>query len=311
MKKVIVTGATGFIGSWLVQELLKYNIDTTLIVRNKQKLLPEIVCDSHLKVVEGEINSSLVDKIEDRNFDAFIHMAWSGVLPEDKNDVKLQLTNISMSISAIELAQKIGCRKFVASGTVAEYVLCDDVMNVYDRQTPNDMYGAAKASAHHFLEVRARQLEMPFVWMIIPSTFGPRRNDNNIITYTILTLLQGQKPSFGGLTQMWDFLYVGEVARAIRLICEFGKTGKIYGIGSGCHKPLRLYVEKIRDMIAPDLALGIGEKPTMTKQTFSSCVNIFELTRDTGFLPEVSFEEGIKITIEYFKKLVFEQSLKK
>lgn len=302
MKKVIVTGSTGFIGSWFVQELLKHKILVTLIVREKGKLLPEFKNDPCVNVIEGEINLSIIDKIRDKNFDAFVHMAWSGVSPEEKNDFEFQLANISLSLSAIELAKKLGSKKFVVTGTVAEHVFCDNVMDVYAQQSPNDMYGAAKVSTYYFLKVRARQLKIPLIWTIVPSTFGPRRVDNNIITYTILNLLQRKKPLYGELTQMWDFLYVGEVVRAIRLVCEFGKGGKVYGIGSGKYRPLKTYIEEIRDIIDKTLVLGIGEKSEMTKQSFSSCVDIHELTVDTGFIPQVSFEEGIRMTIEYFGK---------
>lgn len=136
--------------------------------------------------------------------------------------------------------------------------------------------------------------------MVIPSTFGERRTDNNDITYTVTTLLSGKKPLYGNLTQMWDFLYVGEVARAIRMIGEKGIPGKIYGIGLGQYKPLRAYIEEIRDIINPDLPLGIGEKPALSQQPFSSCVNIYDLIADTGFTPKISFSEGIEMTIKFF-----------
>ena len=300
MKKVIMTGATGFIGSWVMQELLNNGISTTVIVRDSSRLLRGYLDNPNLHIIEGELDSLSPAYVEDRDFDAFFHLAWGGVAPEDKNNIDLQLKNISMSLTALELASKLGCKKFIAAGTVAEYVFSKDVMDVYERQTPNDMYGAAKVSTHYFLEVRARQLNLPFIWMVIPSTFGERRTDNNIITYTIRTLLEKKKPSYGNLTQMWDFLYVGEVARAIRLIGEKGIPGKIYGIGSGQYKPLRAFIEEIRDIIDPELSLGIGERPTLSQQTFSSCVNIYDLIADTGFIPAMSFREGIKMTIKYF-----------
>ena len=137
--------------------------------------------------------------------------------------------------------------------------------------------------------------------MVIPSTFGERRHDNNIITYTITSLLKGQKPTYGNLNQMWDFLYVKEVVRAIYLIGEKGKTEKVYGIGSGEYRPLKDYIEIIRDLIDPELPLGIGDVPALSEKTFSSCVNIYDLSKDTGFIPQISFYEGIKKTIEYYK----------
>lgn len=302
LKSAIVTGGTGFIGGWLIQELLSKNISVTAIVRDKSKLSAECIQNAKLIVIEKSILEINEKDFNEKEYDCFFHLAWGGVAPESKNDIEIQLNNISMSIHALEVANKINCRRFIASGTVAEYAFCSEVMDVNAKQTPNDMYGAAKVSAHYFLEVRARMLGQPFIWIVIPSTFGERRHDNNIITYTIRSLLNKEKPKYGSLQQMWDFLYVGEVVRAIRLIGEKGKDGVTYGIGSGVYKPLRTYIEKIRDIINPDAELGIGEIPAMSSKTFSSCVNIDDLKRDTGFRPKVSFEDGIKKTIKYLEQ---------
>ena len=111
-----------------------------------------------------------------------------------------------------------------------------------------------------------------------------------------------EKPIYGDLNQMWDFLYVKDVVRAIRLVGEKGKKDKVYGIGSGEYKALREYVCRIRDVINPNLPLGIGENSSLSRRTFSSCVNNYDLKKDTGFQPEYSFEEGIARTIEYYQK---------
>ncbi len=209
-----------------------------------------------------------------------------------------------MALNALDVCNAVGCELFVSTGTVAEYALTTDVMNLYAKQSPNDMYGAAKVSAHYFLEVHARKLNQPFIWTVIPSTFGERRTDNNIITYTIKKLLCGEKPEYGNLEQMWDFLYVSEVVRALRLIGEKGKPNKVYGIGSGQYRPLCDYIKDIRNVINPSLELGIGEVPSLSKQSFSSCVNIYELIKDTGFQPEISFEAGIIKTVDYWRDLL-------
>ncbi len=303
MKRVIVTGGTGFIGSWLIQELLENQIEVTAVVRDRSRLPEEILCHHNCTIVEKPVERLTGEEFDPNGaYEAFFHLGWAGVSSEYKNEVELQLNNINMSLHALDICSRIRCGKFLAAGTVAEYVFCEDIMDVNAKQSPNDMYGAAKVSAHYFLEVRARQLGQPFIWLVIPSTFGERRDDNNIITYTIRTLLKGEKPRYGHLEQMWDFLYVAEVVRAIRLIGELGRAGRIYGIGSGKYMPLRVYIEKIRDLIDPALDLGIGELPAMSERTFSSCVNINELTEDTGFYPRIGFEEGIIKTIAYLKE---------
>lgn len=299
MRKVVITGGTGFIGSWLVKEMINNGIDVILLVRDKSK------CNytDSVGIVEYYSDEYYRLEMHDSEVEVFYHLAWEGVAPEKKNDRSIQVKNIDLSLEMLEFAQKIHAKRFIATGTVAEYAFCEDIMDVYAKQTPNDLYGASKTAAHYMLETWARNIGMPFNWVVIPSTFGEGRRDNNILTYTIRTLLKGEKPSYGYLNQMWDFLYVAEVARALKLIGEKGKPGKIYAIGSGIYKPLREYVEIIRNCINPNLLLGIGERPELSDKAFSSCVSIKELTEDTGFRPEISFENGIKKTIEYYKQI--------
>lgn len=229
MNNAIVTGGTGFIGSRLIQELLDNNIKVLAIVRNKYKLNPTIVSDKGLSVIEAPLFELHPNDIPEKyhNCDCFFHLAWDGVSPEYKNEVEIQLSNIRLAMHAIRLCSDIHCKKMIAAGTVAEYVFGNDAMNVDARQSPNDMYGAAKVSTHYFLDVLSRQLDQPFNWVVLPSTYGEGRTDNNIITYTIRMLLRGERPVYGNLEQMWDFLYVSEVARALRLIGYMGVTYRV------------------------------------------------------------------------------------
>ena len=168
MKKAIVTGATGFIGSWLAEDLLENSYDVTLIVRNKANLLKDLQEQCH--VIEKRIED--IDTPDIESCDICYHLAWGGVSSAHKNDLDIQLENIKLSLNLLEAVNKVGCQRFISTGTVAEYALCDNVMDMAARQTPNDLYGAAKVSAHYFLEVRARQLNQPFIWCVLPSTFG-------------------------------------------------------------------------------------------------------------------------------------------
>lgn len=313
MKKVILTGGTGFIGRWLIKELIENDVEVIAFVR---KLVEDPIIEGtsveYFNVFSSDKVSQIVYDSEEmisldaeavKDVDAFYHLAWGGVSSELKNDWEIQLHNIDLSVKMLDWAHSVNIPKFIAMGTVAEYSFCEGTMDVDAKQTPNDMYGATKTATHYLLETRARLIGMPFIWCVIPSTYGEGRRDNNIITYTIKTLLKGDKPSYGYLTQMWDFLYVAEVARALRFIGDKGLTKKTYAIGSGVYKPLREYIEIIRDSIDPKLELGIGDIPSYSDKVFSSCVSISELTKDTGFEPQVSFEEGIKRTIPYFKTL--------
>lgn len=299
MQKVVITGGTGFIGSWLVEDMLEQSIEVIMLVRDTRWC--KFQGRDQVTVIQYDSQEFLDLKNKDNGIDAFYHLGWGGVATQDKNDCSIQMENIAFSMKMLDYAHDIGTKKFIGIGTVAEYSFCESIMDVNAKQTPNDMYGAAKTAVHYLLETRARLLKMPFIWTVIPSTFGEGRRDNNIITYTILSLLRGEKPEFGYLTQMWDFLYVKEVVRALRYIGKKGLAEKTYAIGSGVFKPLKDYIVTIRDIIDPSLELGIGAKPALSDKVFSSCVSIYDLTKDTGFVPEISFEEGIRKTIDYYR----------
>ena len=305
MERVVLTGGTGFIGSWLVEELTSHGIETVVLVRNLDRAgQNQLFCNKNVKLIEYYSQRYQAMISEKSKVDAFYHLAWEGVSTELKNESELQLENIRFSMEMLELANVMGAKRFIATGTVAEYAFSENIMDINGRQTPNDMYGAAKTAVHYMLETRARLLKMPFNWAVVPSTFGEGRRDNNIITYTITSLLRGEKPSFGYLLQMWDFLHVKEVVRALWLIGEKGAVDKTYGIGSGVFKPLKDYIMQIRDIINPELPLGIGDIPSLSDKAFSSCVSIYDITKDTGFVPEISFEEGIRRTIPYYKAMI-------
>ena len=280
MQRVVVTGGTGFIGSWLIRELTDRDIEVVALVRAPgtfDKMTGENIQLLHSVVYDSAEYEAL--KQSNKKIDVFYHLAWAGVSSELKNECDIQLDNIRFSLQMLDYAKEINAERFIGIGTVAEYAFCESIMDVNARQTPSDMYGAAKTAAHYMLETRARMLQMPFNWTVIPSTFGEGRKDNNIITYTITSLLRGRKPSYGSLQQMWDFLYVREVVRALYMIGDKGVASKCYGIGSGVFKPLKEYIMIIRDMVNPKLELGIGDIPAYSEKVFSSCVSIYDLTK--------------------------------
>ncbi len=292
---VIVTGASGFIGKHLIEQLLKKNYEVYAL--SSHPLIDSSLSGLHnIKISYDDWNVNLPNI----PYEAFFHLGWAGVDNKDKNNKELQLSNINSSVKALDLAYSLNVKKFIGAGTVAEYALQEDLIDYKIKQAPNDLYGACKTSCHYILESIARQRNQGFIWTIIPSSFGPGRSSDNILTYTIESLLKGESPRYGKLEQIWDFLYISEVARALVLILEKGKDNCLYGIGSGEFHSLKYYIEIIHSVIDSSIPLKIGEIKE-SKSAISSCVNIFKLQQDTGFVPKVSFEDGIKKTIEYYK----------
>lgn len=295
----IITGGTGFIGYHLTREMVKNGYNVILIVRKKDDRWKDSYSVQQLLYNSVELEQYLNGT---NNVDVFFHIAWGGVSTALKNDVDIQLQNIQIGMDMVLLASRLKVKKFIGAGTVAEYAFEEGVVDFEKKQTPSDLYGAAKTAAHYMMQTYARTLNLDFIWTVIPSTYGEGRESSNILSYTITKLLKGEIPEYGNLDQVWDFLYVGDVVRALRLIGEYGQPYEIYGIGSGEYRPLREYVEEIRDLINPTMKLGIGVKREQGLKIESSCVDISKLVSDTGFKPMYTFEEGITRTITAYKE---------
>lgn len=308
MKKVIVTGANGFVGRHLLKKLLAEQVEVFAIVRKKIEM-QELMDDyNNIKWIIGDLyydTDAIIDSLRVNGAlqaDCFYHLAWNGVAACDKNNYDEQIKNIEIGMNVIRVCKEIECIKFINLGTVGEYVSLDGLINEKWVPSPADIYGAVKVAVRNLLSVKASADNIDVINTILCSTYGEFRCDDNVISYTIKKLLKREKPQFGRLEQMWDFLYVDDVAYALYLIGEKGIGGKTYSIGSGTYRHLYEYIEMIRDMIDPDLPLGIGELGDKYQKVLNSCVDTFQLQKDTGFKPMFSFEEGISNTIAYFKE---------
>lgn len=170
--------------------------------------------------------------------DAFYHFAWQGVAPEFRNSFEYQMANIEICINAVCLAKKINAKKFILPGSTFEYLYSDGLINGMSIPTPNSAYGFVKVSVKYLCEGLCKDLNLPFIYVVSTGTYGGGRNDNNVITYTIKTLLRNEKPSLTALEQKWNYVHIDDLTRALIAIGEKGKAGAFYTVGHGDNIPL-------------------------------------------------------------------------
>ena len=150
--------------------------------------------------------------------------------------------------------------------------------------------------------IKCRQLGIKHIWTRILSVYGPYDGENTLISLCLRDFPKGISPEFTPAEQIWDYLYSSDCANALYLIALNGKNGQIYTIGSGQKRVLKDYIEEIKNIINPELKLKIGSIPYSENQIMHLCADISELTKDTGWVPQVSFKEGIEKTIKWIKE---------
>lgn len=311
MKKVIVTGATGFIGTNVVNELCLKGIEVIAIVRRGSRNIYKL--DRYnIRIIECDLCEiqSLAEKINDRDIDTIYHFMWQGVSNKDQKNEKIQIFNIMTTLNLIDVAYKLGVKKFIGSGSIHEIEVIREMSNNKRVSDLKIMYKSSKLAAHYMGKVKAGAYGIKFLWPIIINAYGPGEESERLINTVIRKLLRGQSIDLSEGNQLYDFVHVVDVARAFRLLGEKGNDGMNYTIGSGNPKPLKEYLQTVENVISSyinseETQLRFGHKNGNVVFLSEEDFSIESISHDTGYMPSISFEEGIEKVVAWYYKYMY------
>jgi nucleoside-diphosphate-sugar epimerase len=305
MQTALITGATGAVGMGLIDALLKHNVRVVAVVRGNSNRADRIKESDMVKKVECDLAQmeNLPKLVQETGWkpDVFYHFAWDGTFGDSRNDMYAQNENVKYALNAVKAADEMGCSAFIGAGSQAEYGRFEGKLNASVPAFPENGYGMAKLCAGQMTRVECEKIGLRHIWTRILSVYGEYDGNATMVMSTIGKLLRGEKPSCTAGEQMWDYIYAKDAGRAFYLLGECGIAGKTYCIGSGSARPLRQYIEEIRNAVNPKAEIGFGDVPYSEKQVMYLCADISDLTADTGFLPEYTFEQGIRETVDWVK----------
>lgn len=304
MKKVIILGANGYIGSKFTEYLSKTNEYEITAFVQKDSFIGLIEKFNNVQVLEFTLDSiQTINNSELYNSDCLFNFAWAGVSTTYKNNYEIQIENLSYVKNILDFLLLHKIKKYIALGSASECVYGDKAINSNSLPAPCDAYSACKISAKYISEVFCKQNNILFNWVRISSVYGPGRNDNNIISYTIKSILNNEKTSYTKLEQFWDYIYIDDLLLGIEMIFKKGKPFISYPIGNGKSMPLNYYITMIKNLINPQFELGIGELNYKLGIPDNCYIDMTETYSDTGFVCKVSFDNGIVKTIKFLTDL--------
>ena len=307
MKKVIVSGANGFVGGALVKELVKNNIEViALDMEGHNNNLPDSDLVTFYPFALDNV-VALKDVLKDRDCDTFYHFAWAGSAGEARANTSLQLQNTQWTVDCLRLAKDLGCERFVNAGSIMELETIKAVFKAGNKPGLGYIYGSGKLVAHAMCKSVAANIGIDLVWAMITNAYGVGERSPRMVNTTIQKCIRGEAPQFTAGTQNYDFVYIDDVARAFRLIGQNGKPFCEYLIGSSTAKPLKEFLLEMKAAIAPDLDFIFGDVPFTGVNQPLEDFDCSITERDTGFKAEVSFGEGCRRTRDWWLKISREQ----
>ncbi len=323
--RVIVTGATSFIGSHAVQALVAQGFEVCALIRpnsagrkNLEQMIPH---KEQLDIIECELsnlkelaNASQIGSIKQNDqmiqigqkwshdlgqADYWLHLGWDGSGSDNRKLVDVQSMNAVYALDALEAAAVAHCKRFLFCGSQAEYGVRNTTMRETDELHPLSEYGKAKAKVGQLASARAKELGISYIHTRVFSVYGPGDHPWSLVASAIRTFQGGGVMELGACTQLWNYLYITDAIRALILLLTGDAPAGVYNVAGEDTRPLREYIETIHALCGGQGECQYGKRPPNAEGVTSLDPDITKLKEATGFHQEISFEQGIQMLLDF------------
>lgn len=307
--KILVTGGAGFIGSCFIRNELKkhpdykiINLDALTYCGNIENL-KDIENNPNYKFIHGNIcDKSLVREIIKEvdcviNFAAESHVDNSIKTPEIFVE-----TNVGGTLNLLQACKELGIERFLQVSTDEVYGTLGKDGYFYETTplAPNSPYSASKASADLLARAYHETFKLPVLNTRCSNNYGPYQYPEKLIPYFISKLLKNEKvPVYGDGLNVRDWLYVYDHCEAIDTVLHKGKIGEIYNIGGHNEKTNLEITHLILEAMGKD-ETSIEYVQDRLGHDRRYAISNDKITSELGWEPSITFEEGIKLTINWY-----------
>ena len=257
--KILVTGATGFVGSHVINELLKYDHEITVAVRNiSQNQFPDKIKTIELDL--DNLNSTINYFLESGKPDLLIHLAWQG-LPNYKEKFHLE-KNLPSHSAFLKNMIDNGLLNLVVTGTCFEYGMKEGSLSEEMESDPQNPYASAKNELRKFLEKLQQQKHFNLKWIRLFYMYGKGQNPNSLLSQLESAIERGDKVfNMSGGQQLRDYLPIEKVAEYIVKISLQNKINGIINCCSGVPIKVKTLVKNYLKKINKKISLNYGYYP--------------------------------------------------
>ncbi|MBJ7415542.1 MAG: NAD(P)-dependent oxidoreductase [Niveispirillum sp.] len=301
MRRVLITGASGANGGAILDRLLSRGWTVAALLRDPAAAWRLAGRLDQAVVIRGDMDNLAAIQADIHRFaaDTVVHLAWDGVTSGSRN-APSQLRNLTGTLALLELTAAAGARHFIGFGSQAEYGRRTGPSGGDAPVLPETVYGAVKLSTGVIAERVAATLGVRFTWLRLFASYGPRDNPGFLLPKLITSLLQGGRMAMTSGQQSWDYLYFEDVARAVLAVIETGAAGT-FDLGSGQPHRIGDIARMVRDLIDPQLALGLGEMADPDGPVVNLKADIAALSGATGWQPQTGLDTGLMQTVKWYR----------
>jgi nucleoside-diphosphate-sugar epimerase len=299
--KVLITGASGFVGSHVARLLVAEGCEVYALVRESSNrwrirdILPSMYLRQSDLVAFENVNTYL----QEIKPELCIHLAWYAVPGKYLNSQE-NLDSIQASINLLSQLAELGCKRFVGIGTCFEYDLSLGYLSESSLTKPITLYAATKVALSTILQQFAQITEMEIAWIRLFYQYGPMEDERRLIPSVISSLLRDEVVKTTKGEQIRDFLHIEDVASAIWAVAKSNVSG-VVNVGSGQPVTVGQIALELGNLLGkPDL-IHLGALPYRPNDPMFICANNELLRKKTDWTQKYNLTTGLKNTIEWYK----------
>ena len=301
MKRIVVTGATSFIGFPLVKALLNKGYQVIAVVRKNSKSnskLDEISNDA-LEIIECDMDNynTLSNKISNK-VDICMHIAWNGTRVPERDDAEIQKKNYDNSIALFNAASLLGCSRFISIGSQAECGKCEGIVTEEYNCTPITEYGKAKNKLSKELLKLGKEKNITIGWLRLFSAYGPNDYEKTMIISSTKAMLNNEAVDLTLCEQNWNYIYLDDVIQLLIALAEKDYESGIFNACSNENYKLKKYVEMMKSITNSTSTLNYGARSYGKEGMVSFTPSANKVMEVLGYKDFVPFEVGYKIVLK-------------
>ncbi len=304
-KRVLITGATGFVGANLVRMALKEGAEPHVITRKTSDKwrLEEIlgyVTDYDADLLDyGKLESTVMSVRPD----IIYHTATYGGRSNQRDTSRIIHTNLIGTINLINACKKAGFDLFVNTGSSSEYGVKTRPMQEDDRLEPVNDYGISKSAATLNCQAATKNEGLPIVTLRLFSPYGNYEDSTRLVPSVILACLRGENPRISSPNFVRDFIYIEDVLDAYAKLTDAPRlSGNIFNIGYGKQCTVGEVANKIIELAGNKVKLETGIAQRWPNEPEKWEANISKANYLLSWKPKYDLEKGLVASINWFKQ---------
>lgn len=304
MKRVLLTGASGFVGANLARRLILEGHEIHLFLRQGYApwRLNGISAQCKLHLLDLGDPDQVRAEVAAVQPDWVFHLAAFGAYSSQTSLRQMIETNLMATVNLLDACAAVGFEVFLNTGSSSEYGFKDHAPNENECLEPNSSYAVSKAAATHYCHAITRSKNLNLATLRLYSVYGPFEEPTRLIPTMIIEGLQGRLPPLVNPQVARDFIYVEDVLNAYLLAAQHPTTiaGKVYNIGTGLQTNLEQVVELTRRSLSIPIQPQWG---TMDDRKWDTSVWVADharISKDLGWEPAYSFADGFQQTVNWF-----------